>query len=128
MFFSQYGEDAYLYDIFKGKSKGFFVELGAADGLQFSNSYVFEMMGWQVLLLEPHPGLYETCQKNRPGSVVVQAVAGPTNAEGEIDFFCAEGATRPSLLSFSEVDKNHLARCKKEGLQLKTIKNALYTS
>ena len=126
-FRSQYGEDTYLWDIFAGKTDGFFVELGAADGLLFSNSYVFEVLGWRGLLVEPHPALYEACRRNRPGSLVVQAVAGPDDSTGEVDFFCAENDVGPSLLSFSKADKKHLSRCRKEGLELRTVR-VPYTS
>ena len=43
---------------------GFYVELGANDGVRFSNSYYFEVnKGWKGVLIEPAPNLYVTCKK-----------------------------------------------------------------
>jgi FkbM family methyltransferase len=48
---------------------GFFVELGANDGVSQSNTYYFERYrGWRGILIEPVPELYEQCRKNRPNS------------------------------------------------------------
>lgn len=51
---------------------GFFVELGAFDGLTQSNSLHFEQRGWRGLLIEPEPEAYRRCCKNRPHCDVVQ--------------------------------------------------------
>jgi len=51
---------------------GFYVELGANDGVRFSNSYYFEVnKGWKGVLIEPAPNLYVTCKKKRGANNVV---------------------------------------------------------
>ena len=51
---------------------GFYVELGANDGVGFSNSYYFEVnKGWKGVLIEPAPNLYVTCKKKRGANNVV---------------------------------------------------------
>lgn len=61
--------DLLLDDIFKQKTNGFFIELGANDGLTFSNSAFFEFhRGWKGILIEPSLNAYNKCVKNRPNS------------------------------------------------------------
>ncbi len=51
---------------------GFFIELGANDGIRNSNTLGLEKTrGWHGLLIEPIPRLYEQAKKNRPNSIVV---------------------------------------------------------
>ena len=54
---SQDGEDRYLVDTyFKGLCGGTYLELGALDVVQFSNSHLFEFgFGWSGVLIEPNP-------------------------------------------------------------------------
>lgn len=50
---------------------GFFIECGANDGEQQSNTFYFEKkMGWKGLLVEPIYSLYQQCKINRPNSIV----------------------------------------------------------
>jgi FkbM family methyltransferase len=66
---------------------GFFVEAGANDGFEQSNTYYFERFrGWRGVLIEPIPELYRKCQKRRPKSRVVQAaLVGSDFADREIE-------------------------------------------
>ena len=75
-FTAQDGEDILLAQFFGYKSNGYFVEIGAYDGLYLSNSYFFEQIGWRGLLVEPLPTQSAACKLNRPGSVVIQAALG----------------------------------------------------
>lgn len=72
---SQHGEDVWLARYFGGKTTGFFVEVGAYDGIVLSNSYYFERLGWTGVLVEPHPGKAAACRANRPGSRVCECAA-----------------------------------------------------
>lgn len=50
---------------------GFFIEVGANDGISQSNTLYFEKYkGWKGLLIEAIPALAEKCRQNRPGSIV----------------------------------------------------------
>jgi FkbM family methyltransferase len=47
-------------------NNGYFVELGANDGITYSNTYYFEKYkGWKGVLIEPIPHKYLECRKNR---------------------------------------------------------------
>ena len=61
--------DKKLDDIFQHKTRGFFVELGANDGLRQSNTAFFEFSrGWRGVLVEPSPTGFRSCQIHRPNS------------------------------------------------------------
>ena len=53
----------YLKDI----ENGFFIEVGALDGLFMSNTKILEDLGWKGILIEPSRKAYEKCCQNRGG-------------------------------------------------------------
>ena len=53
---------------------GFFVEIGARDGIISSNTLFFEReLGWTGLLIEPNPTEFERIAANRPNCIRLQA-------------------------------------------------------
>ena len=57
---------------------GFFVEAGANDGVQQSNTLLLERTrGWRGLLVEPVPELADRCRANRPDALVEQVALVP---------------------------------------------------
>jgi hypothetical protein len=75
-----------------GKSQGpppamviapkYFVEVGAADGLDLSNSYALEAyLGWRGLCVEASPSSVRLLWANRPACTVVDAVVGARSGE-----------------------------------------------
>jgi FkbM family methyltransferase len=83
---SQHGEDRWLDRYFCGKRDGFYVDVGAYDGIVISNSYYFEQIGWTGVLVEPNPTKAALCRKNRPHSLVFEcaAVSSPATTEVEL--------------------------------------------
>lgn len=65
----QEGEDKYMYQHFFHLSKKrphYFIELGALDGVEFSNSYFFDMeLGWGGVLIEGETSNYLKLEQNR---------------------------------------------------------------
>ncbi len=70
MFFSQSGEDKILFEkYFKNynHSNGVFLEMGALDGILYSNTKFYEdTLGWKGILIEPNPVQYNKLISNRP--------------------------------------------------------------
>lgn len=59
-----------LDNLFNKKEGGFYIELGANDGLTQSNTAFFEKTRkWKGILIEPSLMGYELCLKNRPNSI-----------------------------------------------------------
>jgi FkbM family methyltransferase len=62
---------------------GWFVEAGAYDGFQQSNSYYFaRMKGWHGVLIEPLPQLANRCRQRRKESIVISCVLGAPEDAG----------------------------------------------
>jgi FkbM family methyltransferase len=57
---------AYLY-LYKNKTidNGFFIDIGANDGITISNTYVFEQLGWNGICVEPLPDIFLKLKKSR---------------------------------------------------------------
>jgi len=67
--YSQWGQDETIVNFYKGKKNGFFIEIGAADGIQLSNTYMLEQeYGWSGICVEPIPDQYTKLVSNRPRS------------------------------------------------------------
>ena len=62
---SQKGEDFLVNLIFKNKKNGTFIDIGAHDGVRFSNSFAFSKLGWAGICVEAHPDYYKICCNNR---------------------------------------------------------------
>lgn len=76
MFYSQAGQDKWVLE--KIGSRGFFVDVGAYDGIESSNTYALELAGWKGICIEPNPEAFAKLENNRH-SINVMAAAG---AEG----------------------------------------------
>jgi FkbM family methyltransferase len=67
-FYSQRGEDKYVYEILKDIKNGFFIDVGALEGKHLSNTLVFELNGWSGICIEPHNYFYNILKTNRLNS------------------------------------------------------------
>lgn len=77
--------DLILDDIFESKKNGFFIELGANDGLIQSNTAFFEFnRGWKGVLVEPSQIAYNECLKNRPNSTCFNVACVSNNYKEDI--------------------------------------------
>lgn len=85
---SQKGQDYWvIHDVFKGKRDGFFLEMGATDGIYVSNTLVLERdYGWNGICVEPNPRDFANLQKNR-NCICVNKCAD--EVEGEVEFLLA---------------------------------------
>ena len=65
MYYSQSGEDKIMYEKFLNKiQNGVFLEMGACDGVLYSNTLFLEKTcGWTGILIEPHPNQFEKLKK-----------------------------------------------------------------
>jgi FkbM family methyltransferase len=74
--YSQFSQDIYVFrEIYKEKKNGFFVEVGAHDGIKFSNTLFLENNGWKGVCIEPHPAIYQLLLKNRPKCICIDYAA-----------------------------------------------------
>lgn len=76
-------------DYFGYKNDGWFVEIGAFDGVSYSNTWALAVAGWKGLCAEPVPEYAELCRKNHESHDVTVVETCVGNAEGFIDFSVA---------------------------------------
>lgn len=109
---SQAGQDKFIKEhFFKNLDSGFFLEIGAHDGVSGSNCFHFEnYMNWNGIAVEASANQYKFLHKNRKCHTMHAAVSGKVQ---ELEFFeIVEGLTQMSGLS----TENYAAT-------LKTIEN-----
>jgi FkbM family methyltransferase len=87
--YSQYNIDLYLYDLFKNKQPGVFIEAGAHNGIDQSNTYLLEKeLNWTGLLVEPNANTFAKCRENRKCFVENYAlVAADFNSDSIVGSF-----------------------------------------
>jgi FkbM family methyltransferase len=73
MSYSQLGQDLEVVKVYKQKQDGFFVEVGANDGIILSNTYLLEKQyNWKGICCEPIPKTFQKLVANRPNSKCFQ--------------------------------------------------------
>jgi FkbM family methyltransferase len=72
--------------IFRNKKDGFFVEIGALDGIIFSNSYIFEKyLNWSGLCVEPDLRWRDSIIQNRKCNISFNVISDTSDLDVE---FC----------------------------------------
>lgn len=101
-FYSQQGEDRMIYEVYyknNPKRNGIFVELGAYDGITYSNTKFFEdTLEWNGVLIEPVPENYKLLVRNRPNCLNLNVAVG----NKEKSLFIGKSATSGNIHSMSE--------------------------
>lgn len=114
---SQYGQDKFIYEnYFKNKTDGFFVDIGAWDGVYFSNTYFFgEIAGWKGICVEPQPEAFKELCKNRTALCINACI---TDVPGMVEFTQVICPSSPAVQMLSGVtnkyDPRHLSRINSE--------------
>jgi FkbM family methyltransferase len=125
-FKAQFGEDKLLFKHFAEKRDGFYVEVGALDGVYVSNTFFFEQIGWHGLLIEPIPEAAKKCGQARPCSEVICCAAVAPDSPVEIEFEVVEGWEALSAPSLNrERLHEYQPRVRKITVQAKTLDRIL---
>lgn len=108
---SQYGQDQVVYELLGKPTSGTFLDIGANDGVTFSNSLFFEEKNWSGLCVEPHPIAFEALEKARSCDCLNACVI---DKDSNVDFLVIEGPGHMLSGIHSFMDKDHLRRIEKE--------------
>jgi FkbM family methyltransferase len=125
IFYSQLGEDLFIFKNFINKivKDGIFIELGALDGIKYSNSKFFEdLLGFTGILIEPTKN-YQKLIINRPNCKNFNYAI--SNIEGE-NIFIGDDATAGIMDNIPEFmlnlyHKNKSLKYKVEGIPISKI-------
>jgi FkbM family methyltransferase len=117
MFYSQDNQDLYLEtNVFKGYKNGFYVDVGAHDGITFNNTLYFEKNNnWTGINIEPNKKVFHQLVENRPNNINLSCAV--CNNCGETEFLCNEGYTEMISGIKDNFDARHLERLKRENKQ-----------
>jgi hypothetical protein len=107
-YYSQFSQDKYIYEnCFKNKTDGFFVDIGASDPINGSNTMFFEELGWSGILVEPIKKDFENLQKVRKTPAENVAIY---NKSGMFKFLLCGGYIKVLSGLLCEQHPKHLKR------------------
>lgn len=83
---SQAGQDIWVFgEVFNEMKGGFFLDIGASDGVEISNTYMLEKKyGWNGICVEANKDVFQLLRRNR-GCLCVNACLDST--ESQVDFY-----------------------------------------
>lgn len=111
-FKSQSGQDKYLWEkYFKISKPGYYIDIGAYDGITGSNTWFFEQIGWHGICFEPMPSAYEALKENRKCGMMNVAIL---DREGEELFKSISGHSEQLSGIVSNYSEQHLDRISRE--------------
>jgi FkbM family methyltransferase len=113
-FYSQCGQDEFLEKmIFCGFKDGFFMDIGAHDGVTINNTLYFERNNnWTGVNVEPLKDVYDLLCKNRPNCINLQCAV--CNKNGSAEFICNTGYTEMISGLKDNYDYRHFYRLNRE--------------
>jgi len=111
-------QDLIAFLFFNGKTSGFYIDIGAFDGVEISNTFALERLGWEGVCIEPIPEVFNRLQQNRKCHVYNAAI---TSTIGETANFIKV----PMRLGLSGLDQQMPARIRQgleeQGLEVEQI-------
>ena len=120
MTYSQRHQDKDIVEFYKGERGGFFVDVGATDGISINNTYLLEKhYEWKGICVEPIPDAYDKLVENRTAICCNRAVYNTTDEE--VEFTIANNKDLSGISSCLDVYKERIDREGKETIKVKTI-------
>jgi FkbM family methyltransferase len=118
MFNSQDKQDEFLEtNVFKGFKNGFFVDIGAHDGVSINNTLYFEKYNnWNGINVEPIKNVYEQLVINRPNNININCAVCDNN--GTAEFIFNSGYTEMISGLKNNYDPRHFQRLDRENNQM----------
>jgi FkbM family methyltransferase len=118
MFNSQDNQDRYLEtNIFKGHKSGFYVDVGAHDGISINNTLYFEQTHqWTGINIEPIKKVFDNLIVNRPSNINLNCAV--CNNDGETEFICNTGYTEMISGIKDTFDDRHFQRLYSENAEM----------
>ncbi len=119
MFHGQLNQDKWVLEQLVARgftigAPGFYVDVGAFDGRKYSNTWLFERIGWNGICVEAQELSFKHLQANRPNAINVHSIV--TNNGRDVLF--VENNAQPML---SKVTKTHVQGLSKPSKTLTQI-------
>ena len=105
---SQLFQDAFAAFIVSDLFDRTFLEFGATDGINLSNSYMLEnSLGWTGVLAEPSPQWHEQLNNNRPNTRIITDCIWKSSGE-KLDFFVSDIGILSTLNDYKHSDSSSM--------------------
>ena len=105
---SQLYQDVFGSFIIGNKFEKTFLEFGATDGLELSNSYMLENSdSWKGVLSEPSPQWHELLKKNRENTKIITKCIWSESGK-KLEFFMSDVGVLSTINEFVESDKSSM--------------------
>lgn len=105
MGYSQYGEEEFILNFF-GNTKGVLVDIGAADGINNSNSKKLIENGWSGLLIEPTPKNFDKLiEQYKNNNLVIIENCGCGDVSKKSTFYIDNNDEFHQISTFSKEQK-----------------------
>lgn len=90
VYYSQYLQDVFVDIVFfNKKGNGYFIDIGAYDGIKFSNTYYFEKKyQWQGVAVEPNKEVFYRLEQNRNCNLINGVIS---DIDGQVEYMRVEG-------------------------------------
>lgn len=111
MSYGQLKQDLLCLDYFNHKRNGYFVDIGAGNGRDLSNTYLLEKeYGWKGICVEPLDAPFKLCEECRPNSYCRNTAI--YNKRGEVVFSYIEGSSGEDYMysGITEDIKHHVTK------------------
>jgi FkbM family methyltransferase len=117
---SQLRQDLFVLSELDFKSNGFFIEFGATNGVDLSNTYLMEKeFGWTGILAEPATCWHRDLKNNRSSRIETSCVWKDSNST--LTFNETEFAELSTIHTYSGSDVHREARKRGKTYEVKTI-------
>jgi FkbM family methyltransferase len=102
---SQLTQDLFVLSCLDFKRSGYFVEFGATNGIDLSNSWLLEKeFGWSGILAEPSKNWHQDLLRNRSSHIELKAVY--TKSDEKLSFLEASSPELSTFNSFRNIDSH----------------------
>lgn len=117
---AQLRQDLFVLSELDFKKNGYFIEFGATNGIDLSNTYLLEKeFNWQGILAEPAKCWHEPLRNNRSAHIESDCVWSESNST--LTFNEVKNAHFSTISDYSKSDFNQHSRRKGNKYEVKTI-------
>ena len=117
---SQLGQDIVALVLNRFKKKGFFIEFGATNGYDLSNTYLLEKKyNWIGILVEPLPAWHSDLRKNRNCTIDTRCLWSSSNQN--LEFINVKEKELSTIKIFANSDRHSELRKKSSVIKVKTV-------
>jgi FkbM family methyltransferase len=114
--YSQHGEQATILSYFGGTRYGTFLDIGANDGVRYSNTKALSDLGWFGTYVEPSPAAFAALRQNLPKSKAFPVAI--TEADGAVELFESDEASHHLISTTIASERERWGVCRFRGVMV----------